>query len=120
MPVDSDYIPSVAVQPLQKQIAKLQTQVAKLLTLRDEKGSRTKVPKRDKSKPADNKLDTTLLSDLPVSTPKPKPWYCFRCGEDGHIASSCINAPNPNLVQAKRKELREKQHAWDMQNGNPR
>lgn len=120
LPVDSDYIPSVAVQPLQKQIAKLQTQVAKLLTLREEKGARTKVAKRDKSKPADNKLDTHLLSDLSVSTPKPKPWYCFRCGEDGHIASSCSNAPNPSLVQAKRKELREKQHAWDIQNGNPR
>lgn len=118
--VDSDYIPSEAVQPLQKQIAKLQTQVAKLLSLRDEKGARTNVPKQDKSKPADNKPGTNLLSDLHVSTPKPKPWYCFRCGEDGHIASSCSNAPNPNLVQAKRKELREKQHAWDIQNGNLR
>lgn len=120
LPVDTDYISSAAVQPLKKQIATLQTQVAKLLTLRDQREVRVKAQKRDKSKPADNKPNTNLLSDPPVVTLKPRPWYCFRCGEDGHIASSCSNAPNLDLVQSKRKELREKQHAWDMQNGKLR
>jgi len=51
-------------------------------------------------------------------TVKPKPWYCFKCGEDGHITSTCDNMPNPTLVQAKKAELREKQRAWETQYGS--
>lgn len=47
---------------------------------------------------------------------KPKPWYCFRCGEDGHIANGCTDPPNPALVNVKRKELKEKQQAWEKEN----
>ncbi len=46
-------------------------------------------------------------------TKKPRPWYCFRCGEDGHIAPSCSNEANPELVEKKRKELKQKQEAWE-------
>lgn len=115
--VDGDYISSATVQSLQKQTAQLQTQVAKLLTLRDEKKSQAKSSKQDKPKPADLKSDTKQKNSNPVPTSRPRPWYCFRCGEDAHIVSSCCNAPNPTLVQTKRQELREKQRAWDKQNG---
>uniref|UniRef100_A0A8C9WUR8 CCHC-type domain-containing protein n=1 Tax=Sander lucioperca TaxID=283035 RepID=A0A8C9WUR8_SANLU len=47
---------------------------------------------------------------------KPKPWYCFTCGEDGHIASACDNEPNSVLVTTKRKQLKEKQRLWESQN----
>ncbi|KAL1254358.1 hypothetical protein QQF64_016587 [Cirrhinus molitorella] len=49
---------------------------------------------------------------MPVNrkqTDKPRPWYCFKCGEDGHIAASCELEPNPALVAEKCKLLREKQ-----------
>ena len=49
---------------------------------------------------------------------RPRPWYCFKCGEDGHISTSCSNPPNPVLVDAKRMELREKQQAWDKKNAS--
>lgn len=117
LPADGDYIPSAAVQSLQKQLAQLQTQVAKLLTLRDGKKPQEKSSKQEKSKPVPHKMDTKLMTGHPVSASRPKPWYCFRCGEDAHIVSSCCNAPNPTLVQRKRQELREKQRAWDKQSG---
>lgn len=117
VPVEKAYIPSAAVEPLQKQIAKLQTQVAKLLARSEEKGSQAKASKHVKPKPADQKPDVKMArSDPTASSSRPRPWYCFKCGEDNHIASSCSNEPNPALVQVKRKELREKQHAWDVQN----
>ena len=36
-------------------------------------------------------------------TKKPRPGYCFKCGEDGHMAPSCIDEPNPELVEGKFK-----------------
>lgn len=44
---------------------------------------------------------------------RPRPGYCFRCGEDGHLASSCGNAPDPSKVAEKRQKLRERQAQWD-------
>lgn len=39
----------------------------------------------------------------------PRAWFCFRCGEDNHIAASCTNDPNPTLVREKNAELKKKQ-----------
>lgn len=50
---------------------------------------------------------------------KPRPWYCFHCGEDGHIASQCEGDPNPSLVNAKKRQLREKQLQWEKSNKSP-
>lgn len=47
---------------------------------------------------------------------KRRPWYCFRCGEDGHIAPYCCGDPNPELVEAKKKELKEKLQLWEKAN----
>lgn len=54
------------------------------------------------------------------STPnsRPRPWYCFRCGEDAHLAINCESEPNSLLVEEKRRLLREKQRQWDQQNGS--
>lgn len=46
---------------------------------------------------------------------RPHPGYCFRCGEDGHLANSCGNAPDPTKVAEKRHKLRERQAQWDSQ-----
>lgn len=47
---------------------------------------------------------------------RPRPGYCFRCGEDGHLAVNCENDPNPRRVEEKRRELRDRQAAWDLKN----
>ncbi len=47
---------------------------------------------------------------------RPRPGYCFRCGEDGHIAVNCENESNPSKVESKRHQLREKQVQWDLKN----
>lgn len=52
-----------------------------------------------------------------LKTNRPRPWYCFRCGDDGHLAIYCKNAPNPFRVEEKRQNLREKQAEWDLRNG---
>ncbi|XP_067313516.1 zinc finger CCHC domain-containing protein 12-like [Pseudorasbora parva] len=51
-----------------------------------------------------------------ASTNRPRPWYCFRCGEDGHLANNCENPPNSLKVEEKRRKLRERQAEWDLQN----
>lgn len=50
------------------------------------------------------------------STNRPRPGYCFRCGEDGHLAVNCENDSNPSRVEEKRRELRDRQAAWDLKN----
>ncbi len=49
---------------------------------------------------------------------RPRPCYCFHCGDDGHLAFNCENDPNPRKVEEKRRELRERQAKWDLQNAS--
>ncbi len=51
-----------------------------------------------------------------VGASRPRPGYCFHCGEEGHIAVYCENDPDPSKVARKRSLLREKQAQWDLQN----
>lgn len=48
----------------------------------------------------------------------PKPGFCFRCGEDGHIKPQCASEPNSALVAAKRKQFQERQQKWKRQSVN--
>ena len=99
---------------LKKQMAKLQAQVASLEASLSSNQASVKPGKKQKAKPK------TPAEGNPSSSPeaklinrKPRPWYCFRCGEDGHIAPSCSNEANPELVEKKRRELKQKQEAWE-------
>lgn len=103
--------PSTENKKMKKQIADLQSQLANL-----------KASKAQDLGGARPKTKTTKTKDSRPYTPqqfagkankKPRPWYCFNCGEDGHISPSCDNEPNPVLVEAKQRELREKQRAWE-------
>lgn len=118
MPKETEEAFLVMTKDIQKQIAELQVQVAKLNACNSEKPMRKKatVNTRQKQK-TKNTQPGGQLQQLTV-TVMPKPWYCFKCGEDGHIASTCDNVPNPSLVQAKKAKLREKQRAWEAQNGS--
>lgn len=98
-------------QKLQKQIAQLQDQLTSLKASIDEpttKKSQTKAaqPKKGKLKETKTERHTTGDESESKSSRRPRPWYCFNCGEDGHIATTCTEEPNPSLVESKRKELR--------------
>uniref|UniRef100_A0A1A7ZSX6 CCHC-type domain-containing protein n=2 Tax=Nothobranchius furzeri TaxID=105023 RepID=A0A1A7ZSX6_NOTFU len=105
--------PKADTQKLEKQLAKLQVQMASL------KASLSGATNKSSTKPSKK---TKHLVDpnpgyLPGSKPlkKPRPGYCFRCGEDGHIAPSCSNDPNPQLVGTKQREFKQKQQAYEEQ-----
>lgn len=105
---------------IKRQIAKLQSQLASLVPAHktQKKASQQVVVNKQEKKKSDtaNQLTRTPVSQRQKD--RPRPWYCFTCGEDCHIASSCTSEPNPTLVNAKRKLLREKQLLWDSQNAN--
>lgn len=124
--LEQDEAPSVSpleteMRELKKQIVKLQSQLANLAV-------RPKHPKRAPSQevvkrpaPPDQRKSGAAASVVPVNkkpTDRPRPWYCFTCGEDGHIASTCSSEPNPELVATKRRLLREKQLQWESQNSS--
>uniref|UniRef100_A0A3P9I1Z9 CCHC-type domain-containing protein n=1 Tax=Oryzias latipes TaxID=8090 RepID=A0A3P9I1Z9_ORYLA len=114
-----DPTPAVT-KKLQKQIAELQAQLSSLKASMNEplnKKQHTKAVTAKKSvmkESADNLPQ--FSTNFGNSSKKPRAGYCFRCGEDGHIAPSCSNDPNPQVVDAKRKQLKEKQKLWDEQN----
>lgn len=113
MKIQDNSIPSTMKQ-IQKQIADLQAQIAAFTVSKGEKAVRNKVPNAQRAKPKESQPVSQKQSSAQfVTTRRPRPWYCFKCGEDGHIISSCSNPANPVLVDAKRKELKEKQQAWD-------
>lgn len=96
---------------------------------RESKKASNRATKRKES-PEEEKHEqktTTVLEPPPatadiqvyqqVSRPQPKPWLCFKCGENGHIARKCENAPNKDLVDKKYKELKAKQQEWKAKHG---
>ncbi len=120
MKIQDNSIPSTMKQ-IQKQIADLQAQIAAFTVSKGEKAVRNKVPNAQRAKPKESQPVSQKQSSAQfVTTKRPRPWYCFKCGEDGHIISSCSNPANPVLVDAKRKELKEKQQAWDEKTASKR
>lgn len=99
---------SAITKRMQKQIAELQMQLATLRATKNEKSvkhdSTGAKPKRAKVK----MMEKSAQPCEGKANKKPRPWYSFYCGEDGHIAPSCCGDPNPELVEAKKKELKEK------------
>ncbi|XP_041913515.1 zinc finger CCHC domain-containing protein 18-like [Alosa sapidissima] len=111
----ADSASSTEMHKLEKQIAKLQTQMASLKASMN--SSRQATDKQNKKLKTKTKVSTQEnFSVETILTKRPRPGYCFKCGEDGHIVPSCSNEPNPELVEKKRRELKQKQQAWDEQN----
>lgn len=116
--MDTDDTPT-ADDDLRKQLANLTAQVAQLQTRCTDKPVKTaakdnkKLQQKTKVEP-----DMKQIKQITARVPRPKPWYCFRCGEDAHIASGCSKEPNPALVAAKRKSLKEKQRMWESYNNS--
>lgn len=103
---------------LKKQIAELREQLTSL-TLPNQRKTGKPKQKTPSSLPTTEFVARPPLrsNNDPVMKSRPRPGYCFRCGEEGHISVACENSPNPKLVEKKRAELRLKQQEWDRENG---
>lgn len=94
-------------------MAQLQAQIASLKASLNSNQMSAKPNKKTNAKPKAPTVEETSSPTESKTTKKPRPWYCFKCGEDGHIVPSCSNEANPELVERKRKELKLKQAAWE-------
>lgn len=104
------------VRGLQKQVAELQSEI---VVAKPVKSAHVKsAAKMTKSQSVQTNLSEVSHSFSPKQLSKPKAWYCFRCGEDGHIVSTCDNAANPALVASKRKLLKERESSWETRMGS--
>ncbi|XP_074531309.1 uncharacterized protein LOC141794744 [Halichoeres trimaculatus] len=116
---------STEIETLKKQLADLSAQLSSITAAESQKQKPSK-PSKVKSPVSSAKVETHLAkrkvttqkSSPSKPSSKPRPWYCFQCGEDGHIVSACDNEPNPSLVAAKKKQLRERQAAWEASNAH--
>lgn len=100
--------PPPPFEQIQKQIVNLQAQIAALICLKEGKADKNKATKK-KEKTKEGAASEKHPLVKPVPAKRPKPWYCLRGGEDGHIANNCNDSPNPTLVSTKRKELKDRQ-----------
>lgn len=113
------------IQDLKKQIADLQSQLTRITQKDSKKAKSTARPLAPQTvsthstaiSPTSRGLQPKGRDVSNNTSNRPRPWYCFRCGEDGHIKPQCESEPNPSLVAEKRKQLKEKQLAWDIGNG---
>lgn len=113
------------IQGLKKQIADLQSQLTRITKKDSRKPKSAARPLPPQTADTHSSAITHTSQrlqpqsrDASISkSNRPRPWYCFRCGEDGHIKPQCESEPNLSLVAEKRKQLKEKQLAWDRQHG---
>ncbi|CAI5669790.1 unnamed protein product [Oreochromis niloticus] len=102
-------------ESLKKQVAELQLQ---LMTKPSKKQRKRQVKAMEKTQEPPAPVIETLVHQIPPRTQvraEPKAWFCFRCGEDGHIARNCENAINKAVVDQKYKELKARQEEWKAQ-----
>lgn len=107
---------------LKQQVASLQSQLTTLMSKKAKKVPKTKGNPEHQSGGPVSKLDPRAPSWKPTNSKtstQPRPWYCFNCGEDGHISSACSNNPNPTLVNEKRDQLKEKRRLWEAREPSP-
>lgn len=107
-----------AIEDIKKQMASLQSQLTTFMTQKKNKGAYNKGTEKKSQRQVPDKDNAN--TDIQKQTNekqrgKPRPWYCFNCGEDGHISPSCTETANPALVTEKKKKLEEKRRAWEAQ-----
>ncbi|KAI3370775.1 hypothetical protein L3Q82_007311 [Scortum barcoo] len=116
----SDHLEAAEIKALKHQLVLLQAQ----MTPPQAQSHQTPSPafSKDSSMIAQHQSPYKRVSGQssawPTANSRPRPWYCFRCGEDAHLAVNCGSEPNPLLVEEKRRLLKEKQQQWDQQNGD--
>lgn len=105
-----------SIKELSKQIAEIQSQLVKLAAKPKAQTSRNALNSKQKEKPKLEKVTKEPERTSKTQSSAPRAWYCFQCGEDGHIKPYCENEPNPGRVAEKRKLLKEKQKKWEAEN----
>lgn len=100
-----------AVQTKPNETAKLEGQIAELTKQVQMLVQNQRVAaKPEKPEPKESlAVNTRPSRALPRAPGMPRAWFCFKCGEDNHIAARCTNEPNPTLVREKNAELKKKQ-----------
>ena len=97
-------------KPRQNETSKLEDQIAELTKQVEKLAQSQNIPGKSESIRQDCLAMTSNSMRRPFRVPgMPRAWFCFKCGEDKHIAAHCSNEPNPTLVHRKNRELKEKQ-----------
>lgn len=110
---------SSEIEQLKKMVTQIQNQLSKL-SASHYQGSRS-TPRSDRTSPDKAKFHqgTTQSGkqskEYIKSSTSLRPGYCYNCGENGHIASNCDQAPNPSLVAFKKAQLQEKRRQMKSQ-----
>lgn len=116
IPKENPQVCPSAIEDLVKQVATLQSQLTSFMA---EKRKDRKVTAQRLQSRTPDKTNANMQTQIRTKQMnKPRPWYCFKCGEDGHISSTCTEAPNPALVAEKRKQLEKRLSEWEMK-ANP-
>ncbi|XP_028295989.1 paraneoplastic antigen Ma3 homolog [Gouania willdenowi] len=102
---------------LEKEVAELKKQVARLLQQGAKEQRHDKLPSHLTHNEIPIQSETLLAqasnrNSNHQSPMPPKAWFCFKCGADGHIAAKCTFEPNPDLVHKKNAELKEKRNRF--------
>ncbi|XP_075306240.1 zinc finger CCHC domain-containing protein 18-like [Odontesthes bonariensis] len=127
LPVFEEPIATLPKKPdanskLEREVAELRKQVSQLMHKERNEFKREGPPSsltRNESPLQSDSLAVRVMNPSTPQTPtQPRPWFCFKCGEDGHIAANCTNEPNPGLVRKKNAELREKRNRFWARQGS--
>lgn len=87
---------------LENKIAELTKQVQMLVQ------NQRQSTKPDKPEPKESLAVNTRPPRAAKVPGTPRAWFCFKCGEDNHIAANCTNDPNPTLVREKNAQLKKR------------
>lgn len=103
-----DSNPHPVVKPKQDETTSLENKIAELTKQVE------KLARHQRESEGTQKNDCFAISSSNMRRPfkvpgMPRPWFCFKCGEDNHIAAHCSSEPNLTLVRKKNAELRERQ-----------
>lgn len=102
-------------EDLKKQVAELKMQLSKKKEQRKQKHiSQANLAQETHL----TKATAEIQVQQTASKPRPKAWFCFKCGNDGHIARQCENPANKVLVDQKYKELKARQDEWQTRYGH--
>lgn len=102
-------------EDLRRQVTELKMQLNKKKEQRKQKHAEKRNPTLNASASI---TPVAVQAQQMAPKPRPKPWFCFKCGNDGHIARECEGPPNKILVDQKYKELRERQREWEAKYGH--
>lgn len=102
-------------EALRKQVAELKMQLTKKKDQRRQKHA-NKIQNSAQGTPSANVAEIQAQQTAPK--PRPKAWFCFKCGNDCHLARQCENPPNKLLVDQKYKELKARQNEWETKYGH--